>query len=328
MAASNPDWEQTVCSLARHLGKALGLVSTPGTEALLQKVTVVDDSGSFEFDSQADPLPNMFGTMVVLLLPPHTRVQATVHQGSQTLAVNRSQVSKLPLPVSPSFRLGGIAFSKGCKYLLQFTGSECYASMVYHLVQPTSQPAVVRDRAWFLSCFREIMESHSKQGPQRSFYLFEHKYDAKELTHAKKLRREHQSIAGLLWKAEQQDLIDVFLVRVTHHQWLVNALHNWDEEFEVADSETYVDDWRSLSGKKPGWTDEYTSHRDTILQGEDWLSSLRADREEVDERILTRCTNLDFMQMTWSMRLAFKSDKPSSANLIMNCSLFWQSCAV
>ena len=66
------DWEQTVCSLARHLGKALGLVSTPGTEALLQKVTVVDDSGSFEFDSQADPLPNMFGTMVVLLLPPHT----------------------------------------------------------------------------------------------------------------------------------------------------------------------------------------------------------------------------------------------------------------
>ena len=86
------------------------------------------------------------------------------------------------------------------------------------------------------------------------------------MTHAKKLRREHQSIAGLLWEAEQQDLIDVFLVRVTHHQWLVNALHNWDEEFEVADSETYVDDWRSLSGKKPGWTDEYTSHRDTILQ--------------------------------------------------------------
>ncbi len=56
----------------------------------------------------------------------------------------------------------------GCKYTLQVTGNECYSSIVYHLVQPASLPVIIKDRAWYFSCLKTLLD------PRRSFYLFEH----------------------------------------------------------------------------------------------------------------------------------------------------------
>ncbi len=65
------DWDDTVCSLAQHLSQELGLLSTASVEAVLQKVTLVDQCDSYNFSSQADTSPDAFATMVVLLLPLH-----------------------------------------------------------------------------------------------------------------------------------------------------------------------------------------------------------------------------------------------------------------
>jgi len=59
---------------------------------------------------------------------------------------------------------------------MQVTGNKCYAFMIYQLVQPTSLPVIIKDRAWFLSCLMELMGAAAQRtpSPRRSFYLFEH----------------------------------------------------------------------------------------------------------------------------------------------------------
>ena len=34
--------------------------------------------------------------------------------------------------------------------------------MVYHLVPPTSLPIVIKDRAWYLSCLKGLMDSEAQ----------------------------------------------------------------------------------------------------------------------------------------------------------------------
>jgi len=143
------DWEDIVCSLAQHLSQELGLVSTASVEAVLQQVTLCDKPDSFNFSLEADTPPYAFATMVVLLLPPHAvcvccnarlknrrlgigrcmsmacgltfsscvnlemllqKLQATVHQGSQVLAVSNHPCCSITLA---TYRLVCIACLKG-----------------------------------------------------------------------------------------------------------------------------------------------------------------------------------------------------------------------
>ena len=64
-------------------------------------------------------------------------------------------------------------------------------------------------------------------------------------------------MAKLLHKAEQQGMLDVFLVRVTHHEWLQvpqdrlgYLKHSRENDSEVTDSKTSVRGWRRLDGSK------------------------------------------------------------------------------
>ena len=59
--------------------------------------------------------------------------------------------------------------------MLTVTGSNCYTSMTYNLIQPTGLPLVIMDQAWFLNQFKQIMDADSEKGPRRSFYLFKEK---------------------------------------------------------------------------------------------------------------------------------------------------------
>lgn len=70
MGLLRTDWDNTVRSLAEHLSKELGLLSTASVNAVLQEVTLVDQCDSYNFSSQADTPPNAFATMVVLLFHP------------------------------------------------------------------------------------------------------------------------------------------------------------------------------------------------------------------------------------------------------------------
>ncbi|DBB06173.1 TPA: hypothetical protein ACH3X3_009725 [Trebouxia sp. C0006] len=97
LTTCNPDWDNTVRSLAEHLSKELGLLSTASVDAVLQEVTLVDQCDSYNFSSQADTPPNAFATMVVLLFHPWATVNATVQQGSQVLAVSNHAQCKMTL---------------------------------------------------------------------------------------------------------------------------------------------------------------------------------------------------------------------------------------
>ena len=82
-------------------------------------------------------------------------------------------------------------------------------------------------------------------------------------------------MACLLKKAEQQGLIDVFSVKVFHHEWLSFPQNRpgypkYDRESDttVDCSETKVNDWMRLDGSKPGYVEETlnTDKGDCILQ--------------------------------------------------------------
>ena len=49
--------------------------------------------------------------------------------------------------------------------------------MTYHLVQPSTEPLVVKDKAWFVQQIKHIMEAEVAEGTRqyRSFYLFDYK---------------------------------------------------------------------------------------------------------------------------------------------------------
>lgn len=80
-----------------------------------------------------------------------------------------------------------------------------------------------------------------------------------EELHVTGLRQEHQQMAKLLHKAEQQGILDVLLVRVTLHEEceVVKSRPghplNRQQNTEVKLSDWAIHDWRSLDGSQPGW---------------------------------------------------------------------------
>lgn len=71
------------------------------------------------------------------------------------------------------------------------------------------------------------------------------------------LHHEHQQMAELLHTAEQQGVLEVYLVRVTHHEWLrvpQNRLGypkcTRENDAKVIDSKTSIYGWRRLDGSK------------------------------------------------------------------------------
>ena len=70
----------------------------------------------------------------------------------------------------------------GCQSQLQLTRSqieryEGHICMTYHLVQPSTVPLVIKDKAWFVQQTKHIMEAEvaERAGLYRSFYVFDHK---------------------------------------------------------------------------------------------------------------------------------------------------------
>ena len=66
------DWEITAHTLGQDLSHELGVPCTADIEVLLQKVTLVDNCGTFDFDSQAAMPQGAFATFIVLLFPNNT----------------------------------------------------------------------------------------------------------------------------------------------------------------------------------------------------------------------------------------------------------------
>ena len=86
-------------------------------------------------------------------------------------------------------------------------------------------------------------------------------------------------MAKLLHKAEQQGILDVYLVRVTHHEWLQIPQDRLgypkcsrETDSEVTDSKTSIKDWRRLDGSKLAWKQELLRKQrvDCILQVACW----------------------------------------------------------
>ena len=81
-------------------------------------------------------------------------------------------------------------------------------------------------------------------------------------------------MASLLAEAEQQGLIDVFLVMVTCHEWLdvPEVQKDYSKANQVSGVEVYqktiVDNWRRLDGSSLEWKRELldTDKGDCILQ--------------------------------------------------------------
>ena len=91
----------------------------------------------------------------------------------------------------------------------------------------------------------------------------------------KGLHEEHQQMARLLQEAEQQGLVDVFLVIVTHHAWFCaphhccrNCKQHSISEATVTKRETTVDKWTRLDDDDVDWKQETldTDKGDCILQ--------------------------------------------------------------
>lgn len=83
-------------------------------------------------------------------------------------------------------------------------------------------------------------------------------------------------MANLLHKAEQAGVLDVFLVKVTHQEFLevMNGRYGIPKDglhVEVKNDETFVHDWTRLDDSKPGWEQEqlhwtHCGGSDCILQ--------------------------------------------------------------
>ena len=82
-------------------------------------------------------------------------------------------------------------------------------------------------------------------------------------------------MADFLQQAEQQGLIDVFVVTLTRHEWLSvpqnrSGHPKSDKERDAVLDEvvTTVSHWRRLDGHRPGWKEETinTDMADCILQ--------------------------------------------------------------
>ena len=82
-------------------------------------------------------------------------------------------------------------------------------------------------------------------------------------------------MATFLQQAEQQGLVDVFVVTLTRQEWLSMPRNRIgysksDKERDAVlnEAETTIENWRRLDGKKPGWAEEEidTDKGDCILQ--------------------------------------------------------------
>ena len=81
-------------------------------------------------------------------------------------------------------------------------------------------------------------------------------------------------MAKLLQQAQQQGILDVYLVKITHHDRLEvpknrpGCPSNRDEESEVKQREISIHGWRRLDGSQPGWGEQTLQHEeeDFILQ--------------------------------------------------------------
>ncbi|KAL3145842.1 hypothetical protein ABBQ38_015214 [Trebouxia sp. C0009 RCD-2024] len=166
-------------------------------------------------------------------------------------------------------------------------GDNCYTVMTYHLVQPSDTPVVIKDQAWYLGQLQAVMQEHFSCGHLRAFYMFEHRYNIKDLDNIQNLQKTHQKMAQVLQAAERAGILEAHLAVVTHREYCsYEATHYGGyEEPEVHDSETHVGNWRTLDGVNPGWEavimDPYG--QDEILQGDEWLAGLDTDRESQEE---------------------------------------------
>ncbi|DBB06172.1 TPA: hypothetical protein ACH3X3_009724 [Trebouxia sp. C0006] len=133
-------------------------------------------------------------------------------------------------------------------------------------------------------------EAQHTSGPRRSFYLFRPQYEAKHIDNIKQLREEHQQMASLLAEAEQQGLIDVFLVMVTStgfsapHRQLGRS--KADGFYGISEHQkTTVAHWRRLDGSETALEEETLDLEsgDCILQGANWLSQHAYDAKKGNE---------------------------------------------
>ena len=89
----------------------------------------------------------------------------------------------MPAILHKSLTINGTGNKKvayaGCTFDLQVEGSKPYISMTYHLIQPASQPVMIKGQAWFLDQLRQVLqeeEAEQSSDTHRSFFMFEHKY--------------------------------------------------------------------------------------------------------------------------------------------------------
>ena len=82
-------------------------------------------------------------------------------------------------------------------------------------------------------------------------------------------------MASLLQEAEQQGILDVYLAKLTHHEWLSvpqkrigYIKNNRERDSELLRRETTVHHWRRLDDSKPGFKEEVLDDQehDCILQ--------------------------------------------------------------
>lgn len=79
-----------------------------------------------------------------------------------------------------------------------------------------------------------------------------HRLTAADLRSTEKLSSQHQALARVLQDAEQQSILQAYLVMITYKQDCTELLQEGDEYPEYNSAITYITDWRSLSGQDPG----------------------------------------------------------------------------
>ena len=134
-----------------------------------------------------------------------------------------------------------------------------------HQLQPMQLQQLLQR---YSQCERELQAS-CKATPcqqQQTAYL-SHWYcrcSAGDLTNNLNLPEKYQKMGRVLQAAEQQEVLDVYLVIVTREDHY--ACHYG--ETEIQDSRTLVTSWRTLDGGEPGWPpgDMDVFGDDTVLQ--------------------------------------------------------------
>lgn len=76
---------------------------------------------------------------------------------------------------------------------------------------------------------------------------------AADLRSTERLSPQHQALARVLQDAEQQSILQAYLVMITYKQDCTELLQEGKEYPEYNSAMTDITDWRSLSGQDPGF---------------------------------------------------------------------------